>query len=218
MNPATQKNEGVWTVMTILVVLAIIVLLFTRDARPRPPVVVAPNEPTTPVPHTFTDSKKTFSFSYTDATAVTVPSAEKTAAWTIHNDDQTEGTLLAMAEIDRSTQPKTNFSGAKFTVGMSADAKAVAKCLLPSSMGTPAGMVRIGETEFAKTISTDVGAGNYYTTTSYRTVHDGVCYAVEYTVHSTNLGNYDPSQGVSAFDQAKVDAVLVPLAQSFTFL
>jgi hypothetical protein len=219
MKPVTQKNEGVWTVMTILVVLAIIVLLFTRGAgTPRPPVVVAPSEPSTPMPYTFADSKKVFSLSYTDVAPVVAPSAEKTAAWTVNNDDQTEGTLLAMAEIDRSTQPQTNFGGAKFTVGMSADTKAVAKCLLPSAIGAPVSMVTIGKTQFAKTVGTDVGAGNYYTTTAYRTVHGGACYSVEYTVHSTNLGSYDPSQGISAFDQAKLDAVLVPLAQSFTFL
>ena len=44
------------------------------------------------------------------------------------------------------------------------------------------------------------------------------CFAVEYTLHSTNLDNYAPDQRVHAFDRAKVTAKLDAMARSFEFL
>ena len=131
--------------------------------------------------------------------------------------------------IPRSFQPKTNFSEATFVVGSSADPKSIELCLRASNGETPgynpevanpvsAGRVTINGVAFSKYNLGDAGAGNYYDTTSYRTMRDGVCYAVEYTIHSTNIGNYDPSQGISEFDRAKVQGILEDIAKSFKFL
>ena len=38
------------------------------------------------------------------------------------------------------------------------------------------------------------------------------------TIHSTNIGNYDPSQGISEFDKTNVTNVLETIAGSFMFL
>ncbi len=67
-------------------------------------------------------------------------------------------------------------------------------------------------------VSTDAGAGNRYETTSYRTVQHGQCYAIEYTIHYAVLENFDPSSGVTGFDQKKVHDALDGIVQSLQFL
>jgi hypothetical protein len=41
---------------------------------------------------------------------------------------------------------------------------------------------------------------------------------IEYTIHSTNIGAYDPSQGISEFDKAKVVTALETMVHSVNFL
>lgn len=63
-----------------------------------------------------------------------------------------------------------------------------------------------------------VGAGNYYETTSYRTVYNDECYAIEYTIHSTNIDNYSPDQGITKFDKEKITSILDAMVQSFNLI
>jgi hypothetical protein len=127
--------------------------------------------------------------------------------------------LLAKATLPRETQPKTNFSGATFTVGTSADSDAVTGCTTNAldGTGTNKGAAVINGVNFTKFETSDAGAGNFYDTTSYRTVRNNQCYAIEYTIHSTNIGNYSPDQGIKAFDKLSVQKVLEQMVQSFTF-
>ncbi len=71
---------------------------------------------------------------------------------------------------------------------------------------------------YTKVTYSDAGAGNFYDTTSYRVVRHSQCYAIEYTIHSSNIGNYSPNQGISAFDEWKVQSILEGMVQSFIFL
>ena len=165
----------------------------------------------------FTDAGNTFTFMYPAGVTVAGGGVGYTTDWLTNNIDQTSGMILAKATIDRSTQPKTNFSGATLTIATSSDPKAVTDCLVSQNGEGPVTTVTINGVQYAKTVGSDAGAGNLYDTTSYRTVRNSQCYAMEYTIHSTQLGNYDPSQGVTAFDVSKVTAPLEQMVQSFKF-
>ena len=167
--------------------------------------------------HTFTDAGKLFSFTYPSTVQIAGGGIGYSTDWMVNA--TTSGMLLAKATLPRTVQPKTNFSGATFTVGTSADDDAVTGCLTNalSGAGTSKGVATIHGITFTKFETSDAGAGNFYDTTSYRTVHNNQCYAIEYTIHSTYIGNYSPDQGISAFDKASVQKTLEQMAQSFTF-
>lgn len=166
---------------------------------------------------TFTDSGKSFQFHYPEDLAVTGGGVGYSTDWSFGT--ASLGMLLAKVSVPKTFEPKTNFSEARFTVGTSADPQAVHDCLAaPQGSSAAPVTVTINGTSYTKFVSGDAGAGNFYETTSYHALRDSQCYAIEYTIHSTNLGNYSPDQGISAFDKAKVQAVLESMVQSFRFL
>lgn len=128
----------------------------------------------------------------------------------------TDGELLYKTEIPREFEPSTNFAGAKFTVGRSSDPEAVSSCLV-NTMGemTEKSMVKINGVDYTVFNYSDAGAGNFYDTTSYRAVYGDSCYAMEYTIHSTNIHNYSPDQGIKEFDVEKVRGVLEGIVKNF---
>jgi membrane-bound inhibitor of C-type lysozyme len=170
--------------------------------------------------NTFTDNGKTFSFAYPNQYILHGGDFGYSQDWSYATNNSDMGLLLARVDIPRTFfTGKTNFGEAKFTVGTSADPDAVKSCLKYQygETGTTT-TVTINGRQFAKIQFTDVGAGNYYDVTSYRTVYNEQCYAVEYIVHSSNIYNYDPSQGVKEFDKAKITSVLEGIARGFKFI
>ena len=171
---------------------------------------------------TFTDQGNTFSFMYPAGITVAGGGIGYTTDWLTNNQDQTSGLILAKATIPQSTQPKTNFGDATFTVGTSSDPKAVKDCVAVAGSTNPnnpqVSNVTINGVTYQKVISGDAGAGNLYNTTSYSTVRNSQCYVIEYTIHSVQLGNFDPSQGVTAFDPSKITGPFEQMVQSFKFL
>jgi membrane-bound inhibitor of C-type lysozyme len=166
----------------------------------------------------FTDQGKTFTFMYPQQFTLAGGGIGYTESWKT-NTDGTLGLILATVNVPQSYQPKTNFGDAKFTVGTSSDPKAVTSCLTDTNgNGITKSTVTINGTKYTKFVSTDAGAGQRYETTSYRTVRNSQCYAIEYTIHYSVLANFDPSMGVTAFDQKKVEGALDSIVQSFTFL
>ncbi len=167
--------------------------------------------------HMFTDAGKLFSFTYPSAVTISGGGVGYGTDWMVNA--TSSGMLLAKAVLPRTTQPKTNFSGATFTVGTSADPDAVANCLTDSNgqTGSRKGTVVMGGVTYTKFQVSDAGAGNYYDTTSYKTVRDNQCYVVEYTIHSTNIGNYSLDQGIKAFDQVSVKKIMEAMVSSFAF-
>jgi membrane-bound inhibitor of C-type lysozyme len=164
----------------------------------------------------FTDSAKTFSLAYPSMFMLSGGGVGYTQSWRVNA--TTSGMILAHVDIPRSYMPMTNFSEAKFTVGVSSDPSAVASCLTPQNGEVSAGTQSIGGTTFTKITLGDAGAGNFYDTTSYRAVKNNQCYAVEYTIHSSNIGNYSPDQGIKEFDKTQIQGILDTIAQSFKFL
>jgi membrane-bound inhibitor of C-type lysozyme len=166
----------------------------------------------------FSDSAGTFVFMYPNTVTVSGAGVGYTQSWM--SNASTSGLILAKATLGKAFQPKTNFSEATLTVGTSADPSAVATCLTYNPTGGPATVPTketINGTTYAVLHSSDAGAGNRYDTTSYRTLRNNQCYVVEYTIHSTNIGNYDPSQGIKEFDAKAVTNIMNGIIQSFRF-
>ena len=168
--------------------------------------------------NTYSDASKTFSFSYPNTLILSGSDIGYSQDWAVGSDKF--GLLLTVVNIPKSFMPvKTNFGEAKFTVGTSADSDAIKNCLSYSygGVGTTSEVI-INNRKFTKMNFTDVGAGNYYDTTSYRTIYNEQCYAIEYTIHSSSIYNYSPDQGIKTFDKDKIDHVLEGIAGSFKFL
>lgn len=167
---------------------------------------------------TFTDQGKTFTFTYPQDFNLSGGGIGYTENWKVDTDN-TLGMILATLQSPANFQPNTNFGDAKFTVGTSSDPKAVKGCLLDNSgQGVKKSAVTIDGLKYTKYVSVDAGAGNRYETDSYRTVYNGQCYTIEYTIHYAVLENFDPSSGIKAFDQVKVHSVLDGIVNSFKFL
>jgi membrane-bound inhibitor of C-type lysozyme len=168
--------------------------------------------------NTYSDISKTFSFSYPNQLILSGGDVGYSQNWAVGSDKL--GLLLTVVNIPKSFMPaKTNFSEAKFTVGTSVDPDAIKNCLIYNfgGVGTTSDVI-VNNRKFTKMNFIDVGAGNYYDTTSYRTVYNGQCYAIEYTIHSSSINNYSPDQGIKAFDKTKIIHVLDGIIGSFKFL
>jgi len=172
----------------------------------------------------FTDSNKVFSFDYNAFFKVFEGDTQTPVIdWRQNSDSKIKGILLATLSIPRGFMPDTNFSDTRFTVGRSTDPLAIKNCLVDTEQNkenkVPAPTkVTISGYPFMKFSSNGAGAGNFYETTSYRGIVDGDCYAIDYTIHSTNLGNYSPEQGIKQFDKTKIEAELSKIINSFKFI
>jgi hypothetical protein len=132
----------------------------------------------------------------------------------------TPGHTFLTITIPRAFEPQTNFADAKLTVGMSQNDIAVNDCLTSDSTGLPNSSTStavLNGITFTVFPSADAGAGNYYQTTSYRTLHAGACYAVEYTIHSSQIGNYPPQYNLQPFNQSQIMSVLNRMVGTFQF-
>lgn len=163
----------------------------------------------------FIDEGKTFSFSYPKEFIASTESGY-TTNW--RQNTQTLGSVLTKIIIPKSFQPSTNFSEAVFTVGASSEPNAIKKCLISQNGEISLGKVDIDDVAYSKITLSEGAAGSFYDTTSYRTLKNKQCYAVEYTIHSTNIGVYSQDQGIKEFDKAKIIAELESMVQSFQFL
>jgi len=164
-------------------------------------------------------NSKTFSIAYpidfqTTDNLLMTPSAD----WSM-NAFGTTGVKAFTLTVPKAFEPQTNFSDATLTVGLSANATAVHECLSPSTEGsTSAATTTINGVAFSVFHSSDAGAGNLYATTSYRTLHSGTCYAIEYTVHSSQIANYPASYNLQPLDEHKIDSLMQQIVGTFTFI
>jgi len=118
--------------------------------------------------------------------------------------------------VPKSIQPQTNFSEASVSVTVSKDPATVKKCLVaPVASTAKAKRQVINKTVYSVFHDTDAGAGNFYESTRYHTVHNKKCVMVESLIHSSNIGMYSPDQGITAFDQKAVTAILDTIIGSF---
>lgn len=134
--------------------------------------------------------------------------------------DGAPGKLYSTLTIPRVFEPQSNFNDAKLTVGASRDQVALKGCLIPPVAGELGAhtTTTVNGTVFSVYTSTDAGAGNLYDVVSYRALHSGTCWAIEYTIHSAQLGNYPPEYQLHQFDKARVKDVLERIVGTFRFL
>lgn len=150
----------------------------------------------------FASAKGTVVFDYSPLFKTIAGSTTTTVDWKL--DSKQKGTLFSRTIINKSYIPKTNFSNATLTIGRSSDATVVKSCVVPTSNETKSAVTMISGHPFTAFTTSDAGAGNFYDTTSYRSVIKGNCYAIETTIHSTNIGNYSPDQGITEFNKSSV--------------
>jgi hypothetical protein len=147
-------------------------------------------------------------------------SATPSTDWRI-NANNISGIKYFTLTVPRAFEPQTNFADATLTVGGSKSSAAIAQCLTPDQSGGPAtatSSATINGIDFTVFKSSDVGAGNYYETTSYRTLHAGECYAVEYTVHSGQIANYPSSYDLQPFNEQTIGSLMQNIVGTFKFM
>jgi len=195
-------------IIFIIIVLVLVAFIYTATNKKVPTNALTPQN-TSPVAtvqdyKNFTDSNGSFSFNYNPFFSVSHGETTPSTDWELNA--QQNGLLLASVNVPRTYMPKTNFSEAKLTIGKSSDKTAVKYCTVDTSSGQniKGEATTISGYPFTKFTFNDAGAGNFYETTSYRGILGGNCYAIEYTMHSTNIGNYSPDQGIKEFNKAKI--------------
>ena len=217
-----MKNSQVLLLFAIIIIIGVSAIFWSkRDEQVLVPPVVE-QIPSQPSPETtsnmkhFVDSGHTFTFDYNPAFETTAENKISSTDWSL--DVKEKGVLLASTTVPRTYMPNTNFSSVRLTVGRSSTPNAIKNCLVvnENNPGVTADS-KIDTYPFKKSTFNDAGLGNIYETTSYRGIVDGDCYAIEYTVHSTNIANYSPDQGIKEFDKSKIESELSKIIASFKF-
>jgi len=127
------------------------------------------------------------------------------AEWALYG--LANGNEIAIIEISRSFQPRTNFVGASLRLGISTEATAVKECLnQPSTFGYNSTFAKraIGGVEFKKFTRSTVAVGNNFEYTSYRAVRSGRCEVFEYVIKHREIENYPIESGVKEFNKTMI--------------
>ena len=133
----------------------------------------------------------------------------------------TQGIKYFTLTVPRAFEPQTNFIDTTLTVGGSQNNSAISQCMTQDQTGGPitaTSSATVNGIPFTIFKSADVGAGNYYETTSYRTLHAGRCYAIEYTIHSGQIANYPAAYNLQPFDAQKIDSLMQNIIGTFKFM
>ena len=148
----------------------------------------------------FIDKNNTFSFDYNPLFNAT---------------EDKEGVSVL---VPKSYMPGTNFSEASLKVTKSNDADVLKTCMekIPDAKIIGSKILLDG-VPFVGFGATDAGAGNFYETITYKGLAEGNCYTIAYTIHSTNIGNYSPDQGIKEFDKVKIQTELESIVSSIKF-
>jgi hypothetical protein len=174
---------------------------------------------TTPAVATYRSDRGGFTFQYDASYTMREDTSGPYSGWPFLT--QQAGTKSVTISISTTTQPQTNFAGAEFRVAYSSSSNALAKCAtVDPNQNFPSAVSQevVNGIRFTSYKTSDAGAGNFYNTTSFRTLHAGACYAVDLMIHSTNIANYPPERQIQQFDAAKAESALRAILQTFKFL
>jgi hypothetical protein len=209
MHDHRQQTNNMLIIAATLVAAGILWFLAVNFKQPAPIV------PPAPADYTYTNDAYGLSLQYGPHFSVLNPVETKAQPWRMES--ATPGERLITLILPGSTQPKTNLSDVRITIGASSDPVAVKGCLVPDQ-----GEVQVDdavpEPGMMHFHSTGAAAGNLYDVNSYRAMRDVNCIALESIVHSTNIGNYDPAQGITAFDATKVKETVDRVIETFRFI
>lgn len=211
------------TILTIVIILVLVIgfsfFFFKNQAVPTstPQIQTASTTPVAKVSTTvYNDAINKFSFSYPKELSLADKATIDSQPWEYNTTDK--GNLLVRVLIPKSTQPKTNFGEASFSVGVSTDTASIKNCFLsPMGNGVNISTLKIEGVNFTEFHYSDAGAGNFYDVTSYHTLYNGKCFVMESMVHSSNIGNYSPDQGITEFNKDSVNKTLEDITNSFKF-
>ncbi|HEY5220600.1 MAG TPA: hypothetical protein VIJ29_00405 [Candidatus Paceibacterota bacterium] len=142
-------------------------------------------------------------------------SATPSTDWRL--DTNAPGIKYFMLTVPRAFEPQTNFAGATLTVGASGNDAAVSDCM-DLGEGVITSTTTINGTSFNVFMWFDEGAGNEYAITSYRTLHAGKCYVIEYSLHSSQIGNYPTSYDLQPFSEQQINSVMQNIVSTFKFM
>ncbi len=122
-----------------------------------------------------------------------------------------------MFPTDAFADKKTNFNEAWMTVDFDTN-KTGEQCADvsadPNAKALPDETINNATYRVYQT--SDAAAGNLYNTKIYRAMVNSVCVEVAQTVHTGNIGNYDPGT-VSEFDTKQTDAIFAEMFKGLTF-
>lgn len=168
-----------------------------------------PTQPTTPASNlqTYTNSTYHFHFTY--------PKEFNFATANYGN----LSTKIVQLQLGSAAYPKTNFGDAAFTVSMS-NAQNREQCLNMNSpegsKGFDASPIDVNGVNFYLTNGSGAGAGNLYESKVYRTFRDSSCFEIVETLHTANIGNYEPGT-VEAVNKVRVWERLNSIFTTFAF-
>lgn len=165
---------------------------------------------------TFTDNSKTFSFDYPPNWKISGGGIGFSQDW--RTNTQSWGLLLVTVSAPDNLEPNTNLRDVTMKVGTSSDPKAIKECLTAQNGEMNKGQKTINGIAYQVLTLSDAGAGNFYDTTSYRTIKNDQCHALEYTIHSLNIGNFPPEQNIKEFNSSALNQQLQSIIESFKFL
>jgi len=146
--------------------------------------------------------------------------SEATASQNWQIGSTSTGNVYFTLVIPKAFEPQTNLVDATLTIGSSKKKSAVTQCLNATPTGgsmTATSTAVVNGNAFTVFQSSDAAAGNLYQTTSYRTVHNGQCYAIEYTIHSSQIANYPASYNLKPFNQQRIEALMQRIIGTFKF-
>ncbi len=111
--------------------------------------------------------------------------------------------------------PPTNFGEGFVSVSVGLPALANPESCYKHPYGQPmTATTTINGLEFRTATSTDVGAGQIYTSKIFRTIAYDRCYEIAETIHTGNIGNY-PTGSVTEFDKDKAWSILDRIVNTF---
>lgn len=125
---------------------------------------------------------------------------------------------IVQVELPGSIFPKTNLSNAGFAVSMSTS-KNEKECLtvnLPEGVEAFTKKTTINGQEFFTANGNGAGAGNFYESKNYRAFVGTSCFEINETIHTANIGNFDPGT-VTEVDKDAVWKKLDAITASFKF-
>ena len=172
------------------------------------PPTQTPPPPATPVLQTYRYQPYGFEFKYP-------------ADW-VFNDPSGYANLqdkIVQVELSKDAYPKTNFDDAAFTVSAQF-APTLAACLaFPANATGNAGFKAtqvINGIIFYTAQGNGAGAGNFYESHDFRTLHGGICIEIDETLHTSNIANFDPGT-VTEVNHDQIFQRLDQLLMTFKF-
>lgn len=127
---------------------------------------------------------------------------------------------VVQLQIGGDNYPKTNLNDAAIAVS-TGFAKSTKDC--QDLKNQPEGSTGFTQTasingvNFDSTTGNGAGAGNFYESRVYRTLHGSFCYEITETIHTANIGNFDPGT-VTEIDKNAIWNKLETITQTFKFL